>query len=263
MLQCWRSQQLPTQAQMWTLALGGRCAWAHPPPTSRRSPSGSAEPESAIDRVRACMMGYSVGRGVASDSPVVDYFAFVLENLANSALHRVSGRSGDAGGPQTRRFCSNEEPIVERSSCCTTALLRRLNLPLKRSWHVARHDASKLHIIPDIVLQKFGAEKLGCIFLYFRWPRRPETALPNNHTASAELLHPALQANAEGSSRRCIEGPRGHHCLPLLAGDSGRHLHALPMLRTLAAAIELLSARIIKHIHGSGSSHAASLGKQS
>ena len=115
MLQCWRSQQLPTQAQMWTLALGGRCAWAHPPPTSRRSPSGSAEPESAIDRGRACMMGYSVGRGVACCG-LLQYFAFVLENLANSALHRVSGRSGDAGGPQTRRFGTIEEPIVERSS---------------------------------------------------------------------------------------------------------------------------------------------------
>ena len=53
--------------------------------------AGSAEPESAIGRGRACMMGYSVGRGVASCEVFrsVDYFACMLENLANSALHRV------------------------------------------------------------------------------------------------------------------------------------------------------------------------------
>jgi hypothetical protein len=48
------------------------------------------------------MMKYSVG-SLPLASPVVDYFAFVLENLANSALHRVSGRTGDAEGPKTRR----------------------------------------------------------------------------------------------------------------------------------------------------------------
>ena len=37
-------------------------------------------------------------------SPVVDYFTFVLENLANSALHRVSGRSASAVRPQTREI---------------------------------------------------------------------------------------------------------------------------------------------------------------
>ena len=39
-------------------------------------------------------------------SPVVDYFAFMLENLANSALHRVLGRFGEAVGSKTRRSCS-------------------------------------------------------------------------------------------------------------------------------------------------------------
>jgi hypothetical protein len=53
-------------------------------------------------------------------SPVVDYFAFMLENLANSALHRVSG--------EPLRWCvlrpvdqaSNEKQVVERFSCCNT-----------------------------------------------------------------------------------------------------------------------------------------------
>ena len=51
--------------------------------------AGSAEPESAIGRGRACMMGYSVGRGVTRESLLVNYFACMLENLTNSALHRV------------------------------------------------------------------------------------------------------------------------------------------------------------------------------
>ena len=35
------------------------------------------------------MMEYSVSRGVACKVSVVDYSAFVLENLANSALHPI------------------------------------------------------------------------------------------------------------------------------------------------------------------------------
>ena len=45
-------------------------------------------------------------------SPVVDYFAFMLENLANSALHRVSGeplrrcvlRPGDSAQMQSETY---------------------------------------------------------------------------------------------------------------------------------------------------------------
>ena len=38
-------------------ALGGRCACAHPPPTSRRFPSGSPNLGVPIGRGRACAMG--------------------------------------------------------------------------------------------------------------------------------------------------------------------------------------------------------------
>ena len=44
-----------------------------------------------------------MGTLLVGASPVVDYFAFVLENLANSALNRVSGRFGEAVGSKTRR----------------------------------------------------------------------------------------------------------------------------------------------------------------
>ena len=58
-------------------------------------------------------------------SLVVDYFAFELENLANSALHRVSGRSVSAVvprpvDPRPVDDASNEEHVVERFSCCNT-----------------------------------------------------------------------------------------------------------------------------------------------
>ena len=70
----------------------------HPLPDESPFPSGSPNLGVQLQRKGSHDENLFVGA-----SPVVDYFAFVLENLANSALHRVSGRSGDAGGSQTRR----------------------------------------------------------------------------------------------------------------------------------------------------------------
>ena len=69
----------------------------HPlPPTSRHSPQ-------ALRNLREG--GLHDENLLVGASPVVDYFAFVLENLANSALHRVTGRFGEAVGSKTRRSC--------------------------------------------------------------------------------------------------------------------------------------------------------------
>ena len=53
-------------------------------------------------------------------SPVVDYFAFMLENLANSALHRVSGEPLWRCVLRPVDQASNEKQVVERFSCCNT-----------------------------------------------------------------------------------------------------------------------------------------------
>jgi hypothetical protein len=53
-------------------------------------------------------------------SPVVDYFAFMLENLANSALHRVSGEPLRRCVLRPVDQASNEKQVVERFSCCNT-----------------------------------------------------------------------------------------------------------------------------------------------
>jgi hypothetical protein len=44
----------------------------------------------------------------------VDYFAFMLENLANSALHRVQGRTGMPGVTRPVDHASKEKRVVER-----------------------------------------------------------------------------------------------------------------------------------------------------
>ena len=59
--------------------------------------------------------------------PVVDYFAFVLENLSNSAIHLVSGRSAPAVVPIPGDSALNEERVVKRFSCCDTVIHEVIN----------------------------------------------------------------------------------------------------------------------------------------
>ena len=79
---------------------GGRGACASPPPDEPPFPSDSPNLGVPMQRNGSHDENLLVGA-----LPVVDYFAFVLENVANSALHRVLGRSGEAGGSKTRRSC--------------------------------------------------------------------------------------------------------------------------------------------------------------
>ena len=79
---------------------GGRGACASPPSDEPPLPSDSPNLGVPMQRNGSHDENLLVGA-----SPVVDYFAFVLENLANSALHRVLGRFGEAVGSKTRRSC--------------------------------------------------------------------------------------------------------------------------------------------------------------
>ena len=63
-----------------------------------------------------CMMGYSVGRGVACCGLLYYRVGEFGEFCTSSCFREI--RHG--GGPQTRRFCPIEERIVERFSCCNT-----------------------------------------------------------------------------------------------------------------------------------------------
>ena len=64
------------------------------------------------------MMEYSVDRGVACCGLIC--FRVGLENLASSALYRVSGRSGSLVVPKPVDYAPNEERVEERFSCCNT-----------------------------------------------------------------------------------------------------------------------------------------------
>ena len=64
--------------------------------------------------------GLHDGNVFVGASPVVDYFAFMLENLANSALHRVSGEPLRRCVLRPVDQASNEKQVVERFSCCNT-----------------------------------------------------------------------------------------------------------------------------------------------
>ena len=95
---CWCCALVGSEAQptVVTRPRGGG-VHVHPlPPTSRHSPQ-------ALRNLREG--GLHDENLLVGASPVVDYFAFVLENLANSALHRVLGRFGEAVGSKTRRSC--------------------------------------------------------------------------------------------------------------------------------------------------------------
>ena len=47
-------------------------------------------------------------------SPVVDYFAFMLENLAKFCTSSCLRETRQAGGPKTRRLAPNEEHVAVR-----------------------------------------------------------------------------------------------------------------------------------------------------
>ena len=93
---CWCCALVGSEAQptVVTRPRGGG-VHVHPlPPTSRHSPQ-------ALRKLREG--GLHGDNWWVGASPVVDYCAFVVENWANSALHRVLGRFGEAVGSKTRR----------------------------------------------------------------------------------------------------------------------------------------------------------------
>jgi|SRR6056300_664871 hypothetical protein len=96
---CWCCALVGSEAQP-TVVTRPRGGGVHGTPSPDESPFPSGSPNLGVQLQRKSSHDENLFVGA---SPVVDYFAFVLENLANSALHRVSGRSGDAGGSQTRR----------------------------------------------------------------------------------------------------------------------------------------------------------------
>ena len=97
---CWCCALLARRrSQLWSLALGGAVCMCTPSPDESHFPSGSPNLGVQLQRKGSHDENLLVGA-----SPVVDYFAFVLENLANSSgepPRRCVLRPGDSAQMQS------------------------------------------------------------------------------------------------------------------------------------------------------------------
>ena len=100
-----------------TVVTRPRGGGVHCTPSPDESPFPSGSPNLGVQLQRKGSHDENLFVGA---SPVVDYFAFMLENLANSALHRVSGEPLRRCVLRPVDQASNEKQVVERFSCCNT-----------------------------------------------------------------------------------------------------------------------------------------------
>jgi len=94
-----------------TVVIRPRGGGVHCTPSPDESPFPSGSPNLGVQLQRKGSHDENLFVGA---SPVVDYFAFMLENLANSALHRVSGEPLRRCVLRPVDHASNEEQVVEK-----------------------------------------------------------------------------------------------------------------------------------------------------
>src|SRR6056300_742025 len=113
---CWCCALVGSEAQP-TVVTRPRGGGVHGTPSPDESPFPSGSPNLGVQLQRKSSHDENLFVGA---SPVVDYFAFMLENLANSALHRVSGEPLRRCVLRPVDSAQMQSEVVERFSCCNT-----------------------------------------------------------------------------------------------------------------------------------------------